>query len=105
MRGAETLLVKRGAGVDWQGDPTGDPDTFELRNCQLWPRESSEDDDRGRVILAGWNVFIPPGQPEVLATDVIKIRGDDHLVVGVPGRYDMKGRDKGTILVASKTGV
>ena len=106
MRGAETILLKRNADVDWQGDPIGSPPApVEIVGCQLWPRESSEDDDRGRVILSGWNVYIPPGSGvTVLATDVLNIRGVDHQVVGVPGHYDYKGRDKGTILVASTTG-
>ena len=62
MRGAETILIKRSTDTDWQGDPTGAGAPIELRNCQLWPRESSEADERGKVILSGWNVFIPPGQ-------------------------------------------
>jgi hypothetical protein len=105
MRGAETIRVKRPAPVDWQGDPTGDPQEFDIRNCQLWPRSSTEDSDRGRVIIEGWNVYIPPGSPNsVYATDTIVVRGDEYSVVGVPGAYDLKGKDKGMIVVLSRTG-
>lgn len=105
MQGKETVIVKRPAEVDWQGDPVGSPTEEDLLRCQLWPRTSTESDEKGRVIIEGWNVFIPPGQvTDVLATDVLEIRGEEYSVVGVPGRYDMKGRDKGTIVVASRTG-
>lgn len=102
-RGAETVVVKR-QEKDWQGDPTGPIQEIELTQCQLWPRTSTEDRAAGRVIIEGWNVYVPAGRPEVLATDVVAIRGDDHLVVGKPGSYDLKGRDKGQIFVTSRTG-
>ena len=44
MRGAETVVIRRMAqGVDWQGDPVGTVTEYELKQCQLWPRESNED--------------------------------------------------------------
>jgi hypothetical protein len=104
MRGKETVVVERAGAPDWQGDPTGATTTFELTGCQLWPRSSTEDSARGRVILEGWNVYVPPPSEEVLPTDVLVIRGERHNVEGVPGRYDLKGRDKGTIIVTSKEG-
>jgi hypothetical protein len=105
MRGAETITVKRAtADPDWQGDSTL-ATAGELRNCQLWPRTSTEDAEHGQRIIEGWNVYAPPGQDlTVLATDILQIRGKDHNVVGVPGEYDLKGRPKGTIIVASRTG-
>jgi hypothetical protein len=104
MQGNETVKVKRPVGTDWQGDPTGDAEEFDLTRCQLWPRSSTEDSARGRVIIEGWNVYVPAGRRTVLATDVVEIRGEEHLVVGKPGAYDMKGRDKGQIFVTSRTG-
>lgn len=105
IRGNETITVKRPAPVDWQGDPTGPPDEFEIPFCQLWPRSSTEDAAAGRVIIEGWNVYIPPGSANtVYATDTVVIRGDEYSVVGVPGKYDLKGRDKGMIVVTSRTG-
>lgn len=108
MRGAETIVINRAGGVDWQGDP--DPSlpaqSYTVGQCQLWPRVSSEDSENGRKIVEGWNVYIPPQTVVVpLATDTVTIRGELHQVVGVPGQYDIKGRDKGTILVTSKAGV
>jgi hypothetical protein len=104
MQGKETVTIRRPAETDWQGDPTGPPTEISLQRCQLWPRSSTEDRAQGRVIIEGWNVFVPPGQAEVFATDILVIRGDEHSVVGVPGRYDIKSKDKGTILVTSRTG-
>lgn len=105
MRGNETIRVKRPGAVDWQGDPTGAAQEFDIDFCQLWPRSSTEDAAGGRVIIDGWNVYIPPGSPNsVYATDIITIRGLDYNVVGVPGQYDLKGKDKGMIVVTSRVG-
>mgnify|MGYP001604790237 CR=1 FL=1 len=105
MKGAETVHVKRPSAVDWQGDPSGAPTEFDIPSCQLWPRSSTEDSAAGRVIIEGWNVYIPPKSANtVYATDILVIRGDEHSVVGVPGKYDLKGRDKGAIVVLSRTG-
>jgi hypothetical protein len=105
MRGNETVTVKRPAPKDWQGDPTGPDAEFEIPNCQLWPRSSTEDAARGRVIIDGLNLFIPPGSANsVYATDTVVVRGDEYSVVGVPGSYDLKGKPKGMIVVLSRTG-
>ena len=105
MRGAETVVIRRPAEPDWQGDSTGEAVEYTVGQCQLWPRVSSEDEAGGRKIIEGWNVYIPPQTVvEPLATDTIVVRGQHLQVVGTPGRYDIKGRDKGTILVCSKTG-
>lgn len=105
MKGNETIHVKRPAPLDWQGDPTGAPQEFDIAFCQLWPRSSTEDAARGRVIIEGWNVYIPPGAPNsVFATDTVVVRGEEFSVVGVPGKYDLKGKDKGMIVVLSRSG-
>lgn len=105
MRGNETVIVRRPAPVDWRGDPTGPPAEFTITRCQLWPRSSTEDAARGRVIIDGLNLYIPPGSPNsVFATDTVVVRGDEYSVVGVPGAYDLKGKDKGMIVVLSRTG-
>lgn len=105
MRGNETVRVKRQAEVDWQGDPVGPPQEFDIPFCQLWPRSSTENAAAGRVIIDGLNLYIPPGsQNTVYATDTVVVRGDEYNVVGVPGRYDLKGKDKGILVVLSRTG-
>ena len=105
MKGNEVVRVKRPAATDWQGDPTGAAAEFDIPACQIWPRTSSETPDRGRVIIEGWNVYVPPKSANTIyATDVVVIRGEEFIVVGVPGQYDLKGRDKGLIAIVSKTG-
>jgi hypothetical protein len=105
MRGTEVIHVKRPAPADWQGDPTGDPEEFDIPFCQIWPRSSTEDASRGRVIIEGWNVYVPPrSQNTIYATDTVTIRGEEFSVVGVPGQYDLKGKDKGLLAVVSRTG-
>lgn len=105
MRGAETVHVKRPGELDWQGDPVGPPAEFDVTNCQLWPRTSTEDSDSGRVIIDGWNLYVPPRSPNtIFATDTVTVRGEEFNVVGVPGRYDLKGRDKGMIVVLERVG-
>ena len=82
MKGNEVVTLTRPGEPDWQGDraPGG---VYTLRGCQLWPRSSTEDATQGRVILEGWNVYVPAGQPLVEATDTLTIRGEQHQVVGV----------------------
>lgn len=105
MRGNETVRVKRPAPTDWQGDPTGPPAEFDLPNCQVWPRTSTEDSDGGRVIIDGWNLYVPPRSANtIFATDTVVVRDDEFNVEGVPGRYDLKGRDKGMIVVLKRVG-
>lgn len=105
MRGNEIVHVKRPAPTDWQGDPSGPPQEFDIPYCQLWPRTSTEGASGGRIIIEGWNVYIPPRSANsIFATDTVVIRGEEFNVVGVPGAYDLKGRDKGMIAVVSRTG-
>lgn len=105
MRGNETVHVKRPGETDWQGDPVGPPAEFDIPNCQLWPRSSTEDSDQGRVIIDGWNLYVPPRSANtVYATDTVTVRGEDFNVEGVPGAYDLKGKDKGMIVVLKRVG-
>jgi hypothetical protein len=103
MRGRETVGVKRKT-EDWQGDGQWEL-VGELKQCQLWPRSSTEQSDRGRINIEGWNVYAPPGQTVIpTAGDALVIRGEELQIVGSPAEWDMKSRDKGMTLVASRTG-
>jgi hypothetical protein len=105
VRGNETVRVKRPGAVDWQGDPTGEDSEFDIPFCQIWPRSSTEDSAAGRVIIEGWNVYIPPKSSNTIhATDTVVVRDEEFVVVGVPGAYDLKGRDKGIIVVLKRVG-
>lgn len=105
MRGNETIRVKRNAELDWQGDPVGPPAEFDIPFCQVWPRSSTENAAAGRVIIEGWNVYVPPRSSNtIFATDTVIVRGEEFAVEGVPGAYDLKGRDKGLIAVLKRVG-
>lgn len=105
MKGNEVVHVKRPGEVDWQGDPVGDPAEFDIPGCQVWPRTSTEDDEGGRKIIDGWNLYVPPRSANTIyATDTVTVRGDEFNVDGVPGQYDLKGRDKGMIVVLKRVG-
>ena len=103
MRGREVIQILPSGGLDNDGDdlPGGDPVT--ARNCIIWPRQSSEDSARGTVIIEGYNVYIPPGQPVPAAIDKVEARALIWAVEGVPGKFiSMAGRDRGTMVTLKR---
>lgn len=104
MRGAETMVVKpRAQETDRYGDPVGEPTGGgPIEGCIVWPR-TSEEEGRGLVVLEGQNVFTPPGA-DVLARDIVTLRGEDWQVQGEPGDYRLRGRKKGLLVVLGRVG-
>ena len=102
MRGHETIVIKPAGGLDDDGDPKAPGDPVTVEGCIIWPRRSSE--EQGGVIIEGYNVFIPPGNPGPTATDRVNARGKDWAVDGVPGEFKMGGRDKGILVVLKRVG-
>lgn len=66
-------------------DDWSDPAEFDIDGCAVAPRDAEEDRTGGRqMVIAGFNVYAPAGT-EILPTDRLRIRGDDHEVDGEPG--------------------
>lgn len=104
MRGTETVTVIRPAGRDENGDPTGVPVEHDLENCIVWPRTTSEDNDRGIVPISGYNIWAPAGS-DVLATDQIRVRDEVNQVEGVPADHrKLSGRRWGVLVVTERVG-
>lgn len=104
MRGTETIKVWREAKRDsLEDETTADPNPHhEVRNCIVWPRTSTEQ-GKGEVVIEGENVFTPPGA-DVLATDVVELRGKKYDVEGTPGDYRLRGRQRGLLVVLKRLG-
>lgn len=100
MRGSETITVKgRVPQADVLDENTAEPGAaHQVDGCIIWPRTSNEEGG-GEIVIGGFNVFVPP-QADVLASDVITIRGKDHEVVTSPEDGDYRtarGRKKGKL--------
>lgn len=97
MRGAETITVLgRVAQADKLDDDTVAPGaSHQVDGCIIWPRTSVEA-GQGEIVIDGLNVFTPP-MADVLASDVVVIRGTRHQVVGTPGDYRMGTQRKGLL--------
>jgi hypothetical protein len=85
----ETATVLR-PGVPTQGpygnDVPGEDVSTDYAGCAVWPRVSSEDVQARDQVIDGLYVLFPPGAV-VLATDRVRVRGQDYLVDGEPGLY------------------
>lgn len=104
MTGDEEITIHPFAGRDQTGDETWGTDRV-VKGCIVWPTTSAEI-TAGGYITDGWNVYIPPDQPDAdlpKARDEITLHGTRYEVKGVPGRYRYN-EDKGTILVLAKAG-
>lgn len=106
-RGSEEVVILRPGQPDRYGD-VGDPvEVGRLVNCVVIPRVSGETEDRGRVILSGYQIWAPetPGQVSPEATDQLQVRGEVHNVDGVPGDYRSKrGQRLGDMIYTLRSG-
>lgn len=58
-----------------------------VTGCIVAPRHEGEDHEDGRQgVIVGFTVYAPAGA-DILATDRLTIRGDDHEVDGEPGAW------------------
>lgn len=104
MTGDEEIIVHPFSGRDQMGDETWGADRT-IKSCIAWPGQSAEF-DQGGFITDGWNVYIPPGEPEENLPgprDEVTLHGVRYEIKGVPGRYRYN-EDKGTLLVLAKAG-
>lgn len=84
----EPVVVIRsvGGGEDDYGDPLPDEESrTTIDHCAVAPLKSDEDSDTdGSRVLDGFTVFLPHGV-DVLASDLLEVRGGVYHVDGVPG--------------------
>lgn len=83
----ETVIVKT-FKTDRSGKRTG-PVEDPRDRCRVWPRRSAEG-EQGRVVLSGWNVLFPYGDP-IPADAVLEVRGQDFQLFGNVADYERKG--------------
>lgn len=102
-QGRESITIQHyGPPDDFGGrQPEGDP--VQVGGCHIWPRTSTENADRGVVVISGLNVFVPPGV-DVRPTDRITARDKEYDVEGEPGDYRRSGRAIGLLVVLKKVG-
>ncbi len=99
MAEAEEVSVFTPAKTDQNGDPIGVDGAPCTVQAVVWPRTSTEDSDRGVIIIQGLNMKLPAGDP-IAAVDVVTARGEDWDVDGVPGVY----LNKAVLVVLKKVG-
>lgn len=85
----ETITRLRGTATeDRYGDEVfdwSDPAELDIDGCAIAPRESAEDGADGRqAVIVGLTIYAPAGA-DVLPSDRLRVRGDDHEVDGEPG--------------------
>ncbi len=99
MADSEQIQVITPAKTDQNGDPIGTDGAPRNVEAVVWPRTSTENADRGVVIIQGLNMKLPAGDP-ITAFDLVTARGEDWDVDGVPGVYP----NKAVLVVLKKVG-
>ncbi len=99
MADTEPVQIFTPAKTDQNGDPIGSDGAPRTEQAVVWPRTSTENADRGVVIIQGLNMKLPAGDP-ITAVDVVTARGEDWDVDGVPGVYI----NKAVLVVLKKVG-
>lgn len=80
LRATTTADRYNNAQADWTA-----PAELAITGCAVAPRDQQEDHDEGRqAVIDGFTVYAPSGT-EILPSDRLRIRGDDHEVIGEPG--------------------
>jgi len=106
-RGSEEVVILRPGQPDRYGSIGESVEVGRLKNCVVIPRVSGETEDRGVVIISGYQIWAPEivGQVSPKATDLLQVRGELHNVDGVPGDYRSKrGRRLGDMIYTLRSG-
>lgn len=85
--GETVTIVRVSEGtVDEWGDPVGGvEERFVVPGCAVAPLKQGENATAdGAVLLDGFTVYMPVGT-DVLASDLVEVRGGTYHVDGVPG--------------------
>jgi hypothetical protein len=84
--GAGTVTILRGASRDNFGDITGSDTGTEVTGCSVQPGSSTEQTDRGELVVTTLTVYLPAGT-DILATDRVSVGGTVYEVDGDPARW------------------
>jgi hypothetical protein len=105
-RGTEVVEVLRPGKPSRTGDPTAPTSLGSLVGCIVWPRSTDETAERGTITIEGYNVWAPnPVKVTPKATDIVKVRGEDWQIDGVPGDWRNKqGQKLGILFAVTKYG-
>jgi hypothetical protein len=101
MEGTQEISVEPWIKNDSHGDASYGT-AYPIKTVVVWPR-STDELERGGIIVAGWNVYIPPGKPIPNAHDRVTFDGKKYDIDGVPGPYPLGG-EKHTLMVLKGTG-
>lgn len=83
----ETIRIRPGRPTDRFNDPIGPvPEWVDIPGATVVPRTSTEDEQRGPVIISGFMVVVGPAVA-VRHTDELEIRGKIHQIDGEIGDY------------------
>lgn len=79
------MVRKRSAGRDRTGKPKPSIPDVVISGVIVVPRRSGEG-EQGTIILDGWKLICPKGT-DIIASDLIEVRGKTYGLVGNPGDY------------------
>lgn len=87
MARKERIRLRAPAEKDWHNEPIEPiPEWREVTANAVVPRSSSEDQQRGQIIISGFMVAVP-SSVVVNDNDEVEIRGKVYGIVGVVGDY------------------
>lgn len=97
------MLLKTPPGRDRYGDPLpGDGVTRVVDGCNVYPRTSSEDDDRGVNVITGLTALLPIPAADVNADMLVVHKGVEYEVEGDPGEWGWMSGDFAATQIALK---
>lgn len=90
MKVFETVVRKRAGGKDRFGDPLpGEPD-LPIPGVRVAPLDTRENTNAANTVVTGYTLQMPSGV-DVKSTDVLRVRGLDCAVIGLPFDAGRKG--------------
>jgi hypothetical protein len=84
--GPVTATIVRPPARDWQGDRAGSATETDIDGCSWQPGASSETLAGGDTVITSGTVFMP-GNPDIQATDQVRVSGVLYAVAGTPAAW------------------
>lgn len=89
MTGETVTILRAGTPTtDRYGNPIPGVDArTDIEGCAVAPRLAGDITDQGRQgVIVGTTVYFPAGT-DVRASDRLEVRGEEHKILGDPGRW------------------